>query len=148
MREDLLRRFFLGEAGAQELARDLKGAVTEIDPKIFRHHVEPMDRPFAVTPAHLRKLCLAIEAHDVPADTLQAIAFCLIASENFHYDDKRIKEVLFHWDNPEINFPFNERNLGSWKRALAGECDLDFQTADGRLIRLFSNDVQGRRDDA
>ena len=46
---------------------------------------------------------------------LTTIAFALIASDYFTWDDDIIANVIFDWDNPEINYPITTQNLEKWK---------------------------------
>lgn len=48
---------------------------------------------------------------------LNAIAFAIFCSEHLSMDenDEMVNDVLFGWDNPEIEFPLTIENMKKWK---------------------------------
>ena len=83
MREDLLRRYFIGEVAAVDLAEDLRGSVTQLNAIVSNVAIEDMQVPFLVSRQHLIMLCDAFLSTRLTAEALNAIAFALIASDHF-----------------------------------------------------------------
>jgi hypothetical protein len=128
MREEMLRRFFEGSTTARDFALDLGGALVRetSGSGITRHPIVDMSGEFEVKPAHLVKVCDAVLNGSMPADVLNAIGFCLIASDAFHWNSDstegdRVANVAFDWSAPEINYSFTTNNVTAWRRRLLGE---------------------------
>jgi hypothetical protein len=126
MREEILRRFFEGAAEATDLARDLQGALAPDGPGMTRHPIVDMAEEFEVRPIHLVKVCDAVLDGSVQAELLEAIGFCLVASDTFHWDTdspagERVADVACDWSAPEINYPLTLPNVAAWRRRLLGE---------------------------
>jgi len=83
VQEDVLRRFFLGDVGADVLAEDLKGALVPKGAKTTVHPIKDMEVEFEVRPEHLVRVCDAVLAGVIRTDELRAIGFCLEASDRF-----------------------------------------------------------------
>lgn len=117
MHESTLRDFFTGSLGTEQLRDDLVDAVVPIGQRTFRHPVVDMPEDFAVTCAHLVRLCHshaesvdAVLAGLLKPEQLQPIGFCLIASDHFHWntnsrDGEIVAETTHDWSSPEINYP-------------------------------------------
>jgi hypothetical protein len=86
MREQILRQFFEGKTSAVELARDVSGSTRQSTPTVSITSVEDMDEDFRVTADMGVKLCDAVPAGDLSAESLRTIAFALEASDRFHWD--------------------------------------------------------------
>lgn len=114
MKEVVLRLFFQGHATVQELARDVVGSVSRERPAggpvISRHHIEDMAAEFDVKPEHIVRLIDAVTRGELSLEDLDAICFCLEASDRFVWSGdtpqgERVAEALFWLGTPEINYP-------------------------------------------
>ncbi len=126
MHEEVLRRFFEGAAETTDLTRDLHGALVPDGSGVTRHPIVDMAEQFEVRPTHLVKVCDAVLGGSVQIELLEAIGFCLVASDAFHWDTdspegERVAEVAYDWSAPEINYPLTLPNVVAWRRRLLGE---------------------------
>jgi hypothetical protein len=122
MREETLKEFFAGNVGAKELASDLKGSMVRTG-TMTRHPIENMTETFHVLPAHLTRVCDAVLRGDIEPKYLQAIGFCVVASDNFEYDTdtaegELVGETLMNWSAPEINYPLTQANVRKFRERL------------------------------
>jgi hypothetical protein len=121
MREDTLRRFFLGETPATVLSDEVLRSITRVDEVTSEIAVKDMPDEFNLTRQHLIALCDATFTTELEAEALIAIAFALLATDRFVWEDDVMSEVLFDWSCPEVNFPIVPRTLEMHRRWLAGE---------------------------
>ena len=132
MREAVLKSYFEGTVGPRELASDLIGATMPgsapgVSPAVVRHRITDMDSDFEVTSDHLIKLCDDVLAGALLPGQLQAIGFCLLASDHFTWtedppDSDRIARTLHDWTAPEINYQLTLATVAKFKhRLLTGE---------------------------
>jgi hypothetical protein len=78
-------------------------------------------------------LCDNAIAGQLTSTDLNTIAFALVASEYFTWDQddkttdgKIIDQTISDWDSPEIGFPLTIENFRRWKKYLeTGEYTLD-----------------------
>lgn len=132
MHEIILKQFFEGSLSASMLAEDLIGSLVSDSPSSTRHPIVDMDIEFKVSPQHLIKLCDAVLSYEIESLYLQAIGFCLIASDMFFWDSDEpdgdvVAEALHDWSAPEINYPLTLSNVKEWRHMLKGErCRLKF----------------------
>jgi hypothetical protein len=114
MREVILRLFFEGHATAEELARDVAGAAHRQTvaggPTVSHVHIQDMAAEFSVESQHVLQLLDAVEAGALDLEALDAICFCLEASDHFTWDTdttdgERVAESLFLLGTPEVNYP-------------------------------------------
>ncbi|WP_109484688.1 hypothetical protein [Occallatibacter savannae] len=121
MREEDLKRFFLGELDAERLAAEAACSISRIDEIETSIAIEDMDRDFTVTRDHMRQLLTAALAGKLNEAELNAIAFTLIASDRFEFnEDEVVIEVLHDWSAPEINYPINNVTLEMHRSWLDG----------------------------
>jgi hypothetical protein len=120
MKELTLLHFFEGHVSATELERDAAGSVTRhVDSagvQFGAHRITNMDEDFTVTPNHLVCLLDAIRDGELTLDSVDAIAFCLEASDRFQWDadeeaGNRVASTLFWLGTPEINYPLTDSVL-------------------------------------
>ena len=108
MHAEVLRRFFEGSADAAELARDLPGSWIPTGGGSQSFKWTDLDKDFEVEPHHLVRVCDAVLSGDLPADLVQVVGSCLVASSHWHWPEgelaDRILEVVNWWDTPEINY--------------------------------------------
>lgn len=107
MREDELRRYFLGEISISQLAADLEGSVTVLDSVASEVHIRDMQDSFRLTRPHLLMLCEAFLDQGLKGDALNTLAFALVASDTYEWEDDVISKVLSDWSAPEINYELN-----------------------------------------
>jgi hypothetical protein len=133
MTEQTLKEYFDGKVTAEILASDLKGSQLRTGHDTTSVQVTSItdDGEYLVTRQHLTKLCNDTLAGILTPTDLNTVAFGLIASDYFHWDnstkdEKIVADTLFDWDNPDINFPLTTDNLRLWKKYLeTGEYSLD-----------------------
>jgi hypothetical protein len=133
MRESILKDFFSGNVDAKTLASDLKGSMVTTG-TMTRHPIETMMETFHVWPEHLTLVCDAVLRGDIDPKDLQAIAFCIIASENFVYDlddseGDMVDDVATAWSACEINYPLTADNVRKFREWLVTGND-PFTTSD------------------
>jgi hypothetical protein len=122
MREEVLRRYFLGRASAAELADDLSGSSVERRDVTY-HPIEDMDDDFEVRPEHLARLCDAVLGGELEAGRLEAVGFCIVASDHFCYDAETpeadlVGEVAALWATPRANYPLTTENVRKFREWL------------------------------
>lgn len=123
MREELLKQFFLGETSSAMLAEDLRGSMVVEGSTVTRHFIEDMKEDFVVRPEQLVRVCDAVLSGDVEAAYLQAIGFCIVASEHFEYDTDTsggalVAETVLDWSAPEVNYPLTIENVRRFRERL------------------------------
>jgi hypothetical protein len=114
MKELTLRLFFEGKASAADLERDTSGSVERsVDgngTQFGRHRITDMAGEFTVTTGHMLRLVDAVISGELSSDALDAVAFCLEASDRFIWDIEeddgdRIADALSWLGTPAINYP-------------------------------------------
>jgi hypothetical protein len=117
VKEIVLRNFFEGHMSAEELATEAAGAFdrhTDGNRTVFSQLTATrMDREFEVTPAHIVQLVDSVLARRLTFEALDAIAFCLEASDAFVWDYEtpegaRVGDSLFWLGTPEANYSLTE----------------------------------------
>ena len=134
MRELILKQFFAGEVSVTILAQDLVGSmVTKGD--MTKQPIEDMEQYFQIGPEHLIRLCDAVLRGEIEAKYLQAVGFCLVASDRFEFDTDSsegnlVGESAYDWSCPEINYPLTLANVEKFRhRLLTGEDLFTIHTA-------------------
>lgn len=122
MKEAVLRDFFLGRISPEELKKDLNGAI-ESSRDITRHHIEDMKESFQVNPAHLIRVCDAVLNGFLQPIDLNAIGFCIMASDHFEFDTStdegaRVADAGIDWADYKINFSLNIETTKKFKERL------------------------------
>lgn len=111
MREEELRRYFAGRTTVEELDADLRGSVIELGDRVSAVQIADMTDTFELTRQHLIMLCEAMIRNILEAEALSTIAFALLASDTFHWEDEVVSEVLSDWSAPEINFALSLQTI-------------------------------------
>lgn len=133
MTEQKLKDYFDGKISIDNLCSDIKDSQVRTECNTISVQLTPIKEKgeYNVTREHLINLCNeTLAGHLTPTD-LNTVAFGLIASEYFSWDNstedgKIVAETIFDWDNPDINFPITSHNLRLWKKYLeTGEYSLD-----------------------
>ena len=123
MREEILRRFFLGEVTGTELAKDIAGSEKRLDEIAIAVEIEDMAGELAVTRRMLMALCDAVLSGSLPPDALGTIGFALMASDKFSWntdDDELVSDAIADWSAPEISFPLTIENVKRFRTWLMG----------------------------
>ena len=120
MREEELRRYFMGEASVSQLAKDISGSVVKIDDLQSEIRIADMQGSFSLQREHVVRLCEAFLDRALPPEALIAIGFALQASDTFEWEDEVISEVLSDWSAPEVNFELNVETLKMHRNWLLG----------------------------
>lgn len=125
MREEDLKQFFLGQLDADALAPEVADSIRHYDEVETSIAIQDMKEDFTVTRHHLIRLSDAALANKLNEEQLNAIAFALLASDRFEFNEADVViEVLHDWSAPEINFSLNEETLKMHQRWLIGESPL------------------------
>ena len=123
----LVRDVMIGSAPAHALAIQCGDAYVRQSSQSRRLQWDNLQEEFAVSTQHLVLLCDAVIEGELPGDCLEAIAFGLIADDNFLWDTDtpegdRIGETLYDWSAPEINYALTPGTLAKFRhRLLTGE---------------------------
>jgi hypothetical protein len=122
MREEILKEFFAGNVDAKILASDLQDSMLTTG-TMTRHPIENMSDSFHVWPEHLTLVCDAVLRGEIDPKDLQAIGFCIVASENFVYDvddsdGDLVDDVATAWSSCEINYPLTPDNVRKFREWL------------------------------
>ncbi len=133
MTEKLLRDYFESKITAELLNEDLEGnrVKTGYDTSTVYGNQIQSEKEFLINTSHLLKLCEDCIEELISAENLKTIAFALICSEYFIWDEntpegKVVDETIHDWDNPNINFELTKENLKLWKKYLqTGEYQLE-----------------------
>jgi hypothetical protein len=142
MKEDTIRSFLGGETSANQLSDEVARSITRFDAVSCNVAIEDMQRDFGLTRAHVLSLCDAGIAGELNQEVMSTIAFALLASDRFEWDDDVISETLYDWSAPEINLPLERDTLKmhrSWLLGLeepAPKPPLDPIKRRGRLVLL------------
>jgi hypothetical protein len=123
MREEILKRFFLGEISTKVLADDLVGSMIVEDSVVTRHAIKDMKDDFQVLPEHLVYVCDAVLSSVIKAKYLQAIGFCILASDHFEYntdtpEGNLVGETISVWSAPKVNYPLTIENVRKFRERL------------------------------
>jgi hypothetical protein len=105
MREDVLRRFVLAEVGVGRLADDVSGSVTHLNHVESTVVIEDMEVSFRLTREHVLLLCAAGLSNELNSEALTVIAFALLASDRFEWDDDVVSETLQDWSLSRSQLP-------------------------------------------
>jgi len=123
MREEVLRKFFLGQITASRLAQDLRGSLVDSGSTLTHHPIVDMNLDFDVRPEHLIKVCDAVLSGTIEAKYLAAIGFCLAASDHFNWETDEdagelVADVANDWSAYMVNYPLTISNVRKWRHLL------------------------------
>ena len=127
MHAEILKAFFLGQARATELARDLDDIWESCGPRCKRFVFEDLDEDFEVHPEHLVRICDAVLAGEIEPPKLEGVGAALCTSDHFTWGDEgadaeRVAQTVSDWVDPEINFDLNLETTQKFRhRLLTGE---------------------------
>ncbi len=121
MTVDTLAAYLENKISAEELSNDLEGTIEKMSHDNSRVHIKDSDSyvEFKVDKDHLCKILTDTLIENLSFDDLKAIAACFMFSNFFTWDSdtetgKRISDIIFELDNPEINFPITHQNIKLW----------------------------------
>lgn len=123
MRESVLKRFFSGDISVNAVVHDLQGSVVHLNDIESTVEVEDMPESFALSRAHIVMLCDATVSGELAPEDLTTIAFVLMASDRFEWDDETVSEILSDWACPEVNLPLNDQTLSMHRTWLTGDSE-------------------------
>lgn len=123
MHESVLRDFLIGAAPAAALKKDLAGVVVQTSSDVFTQYVTPMKEELLITRDHALRLCDAVLDGSLAPEDLEPIAFCIITSDQFRFEDdtpynERVLDTLHDWDSPEINYVLTHATVEKFKKRL------------------------------
>jgi hypothetical protein len=125
MHEQVLLDFFLGRADAAALSRDLEDSIIMTGPNEAGVRIVDLQAGnHVVTSGQLLQVCDAVAAGILDPWKLEAIGFCLVASEHFEWDRStmdgaRVAETLGNWSAPQVNYPLTMGNVAKARHFLA-----------------------------
>ena len=76
-----------------------------------------------ITRQHLIDLCNQFLRDEICKKEIEDYAWQAITSDEMDWDDDLISDILFEWDNEEINFEINHHNMELWKKRLETDTD-------------------------
>lgn len=77
----------------------------------------------AITRQHLIDLCDQFLSNEIGKKEIEDFAWQAITSDEMDWDDDLISDILFEWDNEEINFEINHHNMELLKKRLKTDVD-------------------------
>lgn len=106
----------------RELAHDLAGSLVEKRDVTYQR-IKDMSEDFEVRPEHLIRVCDAVLSGEIEAKYLEAIGFCIAASDHFEYDTDTpegnlVGETVLDWSEPRVNYPLTIENVGKFRERL------------------------------
>lgn len=124
MHEHVLLDFFRGRLDATALCRDLEGSIVRVG--FDEAGIRIVDLPegeHLVTAEPLLRVCRAVERGLLDPWMLEAIGFCLVTSDHFHWDAStsegaRVARVLRYWSAPLGSYPLTARTVAKARHLL------------------------------
>lgn len=124
MTEQKLKGYFESELTVEQLNLDLINSQENIGSDFTTVQIDDLtDDEFNVKIEHLIMLLNEAISKKLHPSDLNTIAFALMSSGYFYWDNKteegkRIGNVIFELDNPEICFDLTIENFKKWKEYL------------------------------
>jgi hypothetical protein len=142
MREHSLHLFFACSLSADELATEATSSVRKMSALETIVEIEDMTSDCSVSRQDMLSLCKAALDETLPSEAISAIAFMMLASDHFQWDDETISEILHCWSCPEVNYPLISSTFQMHRRWLLGpetppeRSRLTENSAKGNLISI------------
>ena len=121
MKEETLKYYFENEISAKSLNSNVEGSRESTGRDSTQTLVESIEssQEYEVRIKDVIKLCRDTMDGNITTDNLNIIAFALMGSDYFVWDEStetgsRIANVIFELDNLEICYPINNANLSNW----------------------------------
>jgi hypothetical protein len=121
LRETTIAGFFAGDVSATDLDLEARAAIEHVDSVRTHIHIVDMPSESIITPDGLLRLIDAGIAEELTAESISAIAFTLVASDHFAWNDDIVAEIIHDWSAPEINYPLTPESLSRFRRWVLGE---------------------------
>lgn len=124
MKESILKKYFENEISAKLLAEDLKNSQLKTGYDTTSVTIQSIDNgEFEIQKEHLTKLCEDYLKSQINSLDLNTIGFALMCSDFFHWDNETksgeiISQVISDWDNENIGYDINRKNVQLWKEYL------------------------------
>ncbi|MFZ1702937.1 MAG: hypothetical protein WAT79_01250 [Saprospiraceae bacterium] len=124
MEEPILKKYFKNEISAKQLAEDLKNSQQKTAYDTTSVPIKSIENgEFKIETEHLVKLCEAFINKQITREDLKTIGFALLCSDFFHWDNETksgeiISQVISDWNNENIGFGINPKNVQLWKEYL------------------------------
>lgn len=124
MKESILKKYFKNQISAELLAEDLRDSQQKTGYDTTSVTVESLDNgEFEIEKEHLIQLCEDYLNNQISSKDLNTIGFALMFSEFFHWDNdtksgELISQVISDWDNENIGYDINTKNVQLWKEYL------------------------------
>ena len=124
MKESILKKYFKNQISAELLAEDLKDSQQKTGYDTTSVTIESLDNgEFEIEKEHLIQLCEDYLNNQISSKDLNTIGFALMFSEFFHWDNdtksgELISQVISDWDNENIGYDINTKNVQLWKEYL------------------------------
>ena len=124
MKESILKKYFENQISAELLAEDLKDSQQKTGYDTTSVTINSLDnREFEVKKEHLIKLCEDYQNNQISGKDLNTIGFALMFSDFFYWDSETksgeiISQVISDWDNENIGYDINRKNVQLWKEYL------------------------------
>jgi hypothetical protein len=115
--------FLEGRASAKVLNADLRDAWEQNGVSSFTLRMKDLNSDYRVGAAHLVKICDAVLAGDLQAESLEAIGFAMIASRHFQWDTETpegeiVAETLHDWAAPGVNYRLDLGTIQKFRHRL------------------------------
>lgn len=121
LNEKTIAAFLAGTLEPQALDREVRSAVERVDDIRTRVFVRGMSTPLVVSVPMAVSLCDAAIDQRIAPESLRVLAFAVVASDRFEWNDEVVAEVLHDWSAPEINYPLTPENLRRFRMWLLRE---------------------------
>ena len=124
MKESVLKKYFENQISAELLAEDLNESQQKTGYDTTSVTIESLNNgEFEIEKEHLIKLCEDYLNKQISSKDLNTIGFALMFSDFFHWDNdtksgEAISEVISDWDNENIGYDINRKNVQLWKEYL------------------------------
>ena len=124
MKESILKKYFEDKVSAQILGEDLKDSQQRTGYDTTSVLIESLGHgEFEIKKEHLIKLCKEYLQNQINSKDLNTIGFALMSSDFFFWDNetisgKSIDQVISDWDNENIGYDINRKNVQLWKEYL------------------------------
>ena len=129
MKTSILTGFFAGKVSRRDLAADLEGAWERTGMQSRRlRMLDDMTEEFEVSCVQLAALCDAVLEGELPAESLEAVGFGLLAADYISFaetpEGDRAIETIHDWAVPNINYPLTLSTVAKFRHRLVTGEDL------------------------